>query len=42
MEKSLRKSLLQYVNLFQEGRQRNINEADTVMYLTKFFTDILG
>jgi predicted type IV restriction endonuclease len=42
MEKSLKKSLLQYANLFQEGRQRNINEADTVMYLTKFFTDVFG
>ena len=42
MDKALKKTLLQYATLFQDGRQRNINEADTVMYLTKFFTDVLG
>lgn len=42
MDKAIRKSLQQYAQVFYDGRQKNINEADTVMYLTKFFTDVLG
>jgi len=42
MDKAIRKSLQQYAQVFYDGRQKNINEADTVMYLTRFFTDVLG
>lgn len=42
MDKAIRKSLQQYAQIFYDGRQKNINEADTVMYLTRFFTDVLG
>ncbi|MGH7205980.1 MAG: type I restriction enzyme HsdR N-terminal domain-containing protein [Nitrospiraceae bacterium] len=42
MDKTIKKSLQQYAQIFHDGRQRNINEADSVMYLTKFFTDVLG
>ncbi|TAJ07093.1 MAG: hypothetical protein EPO61_14035 [Nitrospirae bacterium] len=42
MDKGVKRSLQQYAQVFQDGRQRGINEADTVMYLTKFFTDVLG
>jgi predicted type IV restriction endonuclease len=42
MDKAVRRSLQQFAQIFQDGRQRNVNEADTVMYLTKFFTDVLG
>lgn len=42
MDKGVKKSLQQYAQVFHDGRQRGANEADTVMYLTKFFTDVLG
>jgi hypothetical protein len=42
MDKAIKKALQQFTQIFQDGRQRDINEADTVMYLTKFFTDVLG
>lgn len=42
MDRAVKKVLQQYVQVFREGRERNINEADTVMYLVKFFTDALG
>lgn len=42
MEKPLKKTLQQFAQTFQESKQRNINEADTVMYLTRFLTDVLG
>src|SRR5881397_53793 len=42
MDKGIKKSLQQYAQVFLDGQQQNINEADTVMYLTKFFTDVLG
>ena len=38
----MKKALQQYTQLFHEARERNVNEADTVMYMTKFFTDVLG
>lgn len=42
MDKALRKHLQHYVQVFTEGQQRNANEADTVMYITRFLTDVLG
>ena len=42
MDKTIKKSLQQYAQVFFDGRQRDINEADTVMYLVRFFTDVLG
>lgn len=42
MDKSLKKQLQQYIQVFADGRDRNANEADTVMYITRFLTDILG
>lgn len=42
MDRDVKKQLQQYIQIFQDGRQRGINEADTVMYLVKFFTDVLG
>lgn len=42
MDKKLKKQLQHYVQVFTEGRQRNANEADTVMYIVRFLTDVLG
>lgn len=42
MDKGLKKQLQHYVHVFQDGQQRGINEADTVMYLTRFLTDVFG
>lgn len=42
MDRALKKQLQQYAQLFQEARERNINEADTVMYLSRFLSDVLG
>lgn len=42
MDKTIKKALQRYAQIFHDGRQRDINEADTVMYLTQFFTDVLG
>jgi len=42
MDKSLKKQLQHYIQVFTDGQQRNANEADTVMYITRFLTDVLG
>ncbi len=42
MDKAVKKALAQYAQIFQDARQRNANEADSVMYLVRFFTDVLG
>lgn len=34
--------LQRYATAFREARERNANESDTVMYLVKFFEDVLG
>ncbi len=34
--------LQRYAAAFREARERNANESDTVMYLVKFFEDVLG
>jgi hypothetical protein len=33
--------LKKFADVFKEGRERNVNESDTVMYLIKFFEEIL-
>jgi hypothetical protein len=42
MDKDTKKALQQFTQIFLEGKERGANEADTSMYLTKFFTDVLG
>lgn len=42
MDRSVKKQLQHYIQVFTEGQQRNANEADTVMYITRFLTDVLG
>lgn len=42
LDKKIKKALQQYLKVFQEARERNANEADTVIYLTRFITDVLG
>lgn len=34
--------LQRFATAFREARERNANESDTVMYLVKFFEDVLG
>jgi hypothetical protein len=34
--------LRRFASAFKEARERNANESDTVMYLVKFFEDVLG
>lgn len=34
--------LARYATAFREARERNANESDTVMYLVKFFEEVLG
>lgn len=36
------KKLLKYAQVFLEARERNANESDTVMFLIKFFEEVLG
>ncbi len=42
VEKAIRQKLQRYAQVFREARAKNANEADTVMYLLKFFEDVLG
>jgi predicted type IV restriction endonuclease len=42
IEKAIMLKLVRYAQVFREARERNANEADTVMYLVKFFEDVLG
>lgn len=42
VEKSILQKLQRYAQVFREARERNANESDTVMYLIKFFEDVLG
>lgn len=34
--------LKKFADVFKGGRERNVNESDTVMYLIKFFEEVLG
>lgn len=42
IEKAIMQKLVRYAQVFREARERNANESDTVMYLVKFFEDVLG
>lgn len=42
VEKSVLKQLRRFAEVFREARDRGTNEADTVMYLVKFFEEVLG
>lgn len=42
LEKSILAQLKRYAGVFKDARERGANESDTVMYLVKFFEDVLG
>lgn len=42
MDKNVLQRLRQYALVFKEAADRGANESDTVMYLVKFFEDVLG
>jgi predicted type IV restriction endonuclease len=42
LDKQTAAQLTRYATAFREARERNANESDTVMYLVKFFEDVLG
>ncbi len=41
LDKKLAATLKKYAQVFKEARERDANESDTVMYLTKFFEEAL-
>jgi hypothetical protein len=41
IDKKLMATLKKYAQAFKEARERDANESDTVMYLTKFFEEVL-
>src|SRR5512143_2571937 len=42
VEKAVLNQLRKFATAFREARDRGANESDTVMYLVKFFEDVLG
>ncbi len=42
MDKTLLNQLRKYADAFREARDRGANESDTVMFLVKFFEEVLG
>lgn len=42
IDKSTTASLRKFADAFREARDRGANESDTVMYLVKFFEEVLG
>ncbi len=42
VDKSLLNQLRKFGSAFREARERGANESDTVMYLVKFFEEVLG
>jgi hypothetical protein len=42
LDKSIQAQLKRFADAFKEARERGANESDTVMYLVKFFEDVLG
>ena len=42
LDKQTSAQLQRFATAFREARERNANESDTVMYLVKFFEDVLG
>jgi hypothetical protein len=41
-DKVVGQKLTRFANAFREARERGANESDTVMYLVKFFEEVLG
>lgn len=42
VSKSVQRQLTRFVEAFADARKRRANESDTVMYLIKFFEEVLG
>ena len=42
LDKQTTAQLTRFATAFREARDRGANESDTVMYLVKFFEDVLG
>lgn len=42
MDKQILQQLKKYSQVFKDARERGANESDTVLYLIKFFEDLLG
>lgn len=42
MEAQVKTGLKKYAKIFREAATKNLNEADTVMRLTRFFEEVLG
>ena len=42
MENKIKEGLKQYLPIFRDAQKKKLNEADTVNYLTRFFSDVLG
>lgn len=42
MDKQILQQLKKYAQVFKDARDRGANESDTVLYLIKFFEDVLG
>jgi len=42
LDKNMLQKLNRYAQVFREAAERDANESDTVMYLVKFFEDVLG
>ncbi len=42
LDKFTKSQLKKYAQVFKEAQERDLNESDTVMYLIKFFEDVLG
>jgi hypothetical protein len=42
LDKAIHAQLKRFADAFREARERGANESDTVMYLIKFFEDVLG
>lgn len=42
IDKSTTTKLKKYAQVFRDAKDRNVNESDTVMYLVRFFEDVLG
>ncbi|MDD3926935.1 MAG: type I restriction enzyme HsdR N-terminal domain-containing protein [bacterium] len=42
MQETIKASIRRYIKVFRDAAANNLNEADTVSRLTKFFEDVLG
>ena len=41
LEKTIAQQLRKYAGAFRDARDRGCNESDTIMYLVKFFEEVL-